>query len=70
MGATDLLPHAHEHPSGKRVLLTVAGFAGILLTSLALAYPLARSLVGSSLRANSRKRARASSSGPSGSSSA
>jgi zinc transporter, ZIP family len=34
MGATDLLPHAHEHPSGKRVLLTVAGFAGILLVSL------------------------------------
>jgi len=35
MGATDLLPHAHEHPSGKRVLLTVAGFAAILLASLA-----------------------------------
>ena len=34
MGATDLLPHAHEHPSGKRVLLTVAGFAAILLVSL------------------------------------
>lgn len=34
MGATDLLPHAHEHPSGKRVLLTVAGFASILLVSL------------------------------------
>jgi zinc transporter, ZIP family len=34
MGATDLLPHAHEHPSGKRVLLTVGGFAAILLTSL------------------------------------
>jgi zinc transporter ZupT len=34
MGATDLLPHAHEHPSGKRVLLTVAGFGAILLTSL------------------------------------
>ncbi len=26
MGATDLLPHAHEHPSAKRVLLTVVGF--------------------------------------------
>jgi hypothetical protein len=26
MGATDLLPEAHEHPSGKRVLLTAAGF--------------------------------------------
>ena len=34
MGATDLLPHAHEHPSGRRVLVTVAGFAGILLVSL------------------------------------
>lgn len=34
MGATDLLPHAHEHPSGKRVLLTVAGFGAILLASL------------------------------------
>jgi len=27
MGATDLLPEAHQHPSGKRVLLTAAGFA-------------------------------------------
>jgi ZIP family zinc transporter len=26
MGATDLLPEAHEHPSGKRVALTAAGF--------------------------------------------
>jgi zinc transporter ZupT len=26
MGATDLLPEAHAHPSGKRVLLTAAGF--------------------------------------------
>lgn len=26
MGATDLLPEAHEHPSAKRVLLTVLGF--------------------------------------------
>jgi ZIP family zinc transporter len=34
MGATDLLPHAHEHPSGKRVLLTVVGFVAILLVSL------------------------------------
>jgi zinc transporter, ZIP family len=34
MGATDLLPHAHEHPSGRRVLLTLAGFAGILAISL------------------------------------
>lgn len=34
MGATDLLPHAHEHPSGKRVLLTVVGFAAVLAVSL------------------------------------
>jgi ZIP family zinc transporter len=34
MGATDLLPHAHEHPSGKRVLLTLAGFAAVLGLSL------------------------------------
>lgn len=26
MGATDLLPEAHEHPSAKRVALTAAGF--------------------------------------------
>ena len=36
MGATDLLPHAHEHPSWRRVLLTVLGFAAILgLSALA-----------------------------------
>ena len=34
MGATDLLPHAHEHPSGKRVLLTMVGFAAVLAVSL------------------------------------
>lgn len=34
MGATDLLPHAHEHPSTKRVALTVVGFAFILALSL------------------------------------
>lgn len=33
MGATDLLPHAHEHPSWRRVLLTLGGFAAILLLS-------------------------------------
>ena len=33
MGATDLLPHAHEHPSAKRVLLTIAGFAAIFALS-------------------------------------
>lgn len=27
MGATDLLPHAHEHPSRRRVALTAFGFA-------------------------------------------
>ncbi len=27
MGATDLLPHAHEHPSSSRVALTTLGFA-------------------------------------------
>jgi hypothetical protein len=36
MGATDLLPEAHEHPSVQRVALTVAGFAAIFaLTSVA-----------------------------------
>ena len=35
MGATDLLPHAHEHPSARRVLLTLAGFAAVLAVSLA-----------------------------------
>jgi zinc transporter, ZIP family len=34
MGATDLLPHAHEHPSAKRVALTLVGFAVILAASL------------------------------------
>lgn len=34
MGATDLLPHAHEHPSAKRVGLTLAGFGAIFLISL------------------------------------
>ena len=27
MGATDLLPEAHSHPSWRRVVLTVVGFA-------------------------------------------
>jgi len=30
MGATDLLPHAHEHPSWRRVGLTLIGFAAVL----------------------------------------
>jgi ZIP family zinc transporter len=34
MGATDLLPHAHEHPSAKRVALTLGGFGAILAVSL------------------------------------
>jgi ZIP family zinc transporter len=34
MGATDLLPEAHEHPSGRRVLVTVAGFAAIFAVGL------------------------------------
>lgn len=34
MGATDLLPHAHEHPSAKRVALTLAGFAAVFSLSL------------------------------------
>ena len=33
MGATDLLPHAHEHPSAKRVALTLVGFAFIFAIS-------------------------------------
>jgi zinc transporter, ZIP family len=33
MGATDLLPHAHEHPSAKRVALTLVGFAAIFAVS-------------------------------------
>jgi zinc transporter ZupT len=33
MGGSDLLPHAHEHPSWRRVALTMAGFAGILVIS-------------------------------------
>ena len=33
MGATDLLPHAHEHPSARRVAVTVAGFVGIFVAS-------------------------------------
>jgi zinc transporter ZupT len=35
MGATDLLPHAHEHPSRLRVALTVLGFVATFLVSLA-----------------------------------
>jgi ZIP family zinc transporter len=31
MGATDLLPEAHEHPSWKRVVLTATGFVATFL---------------------------------------
>jgi ZIP family zinc transporter len=34
MGGTDLLPHAHEHPSRGRVALTVGGFALVYALSL------------------------------------
>jgi ZIP family zinc transporter len=34
MGATDLLPEAHEHPSRLRVALTVLGFAAVFGLSL------------------------------------
>lgn len=35
IGGTDLLPAAHEHPSTKKVALTVAGFVIVFLISLA-----------------------------------
>ena len=35
MGATDLLPQAHEHPSAKRVALTAAGFVVTFLIARA-----------------------------------
>jgi zinc transporter, ZIP family len=35
MGATDLLPEAHQHPSRLRVALTAAGFVGIYLVATA-----------------------------------
>ena len=35
MGATDLLPEAHQHPSRVRVALTVLGFAAVFLLTLA-----------------------------------
>src|SRR3954447_21996638 len=37
MGATDLLPEAHQHPSAKRVALTAAGFVVTFLISRAAA---------------------------------
>lgn len=38
LGATDLLPHAHEHPSPKRVAVTAAGFLAVFLVSLLAAH--------------------------------
>ena len=38
MGATDLRPHAHEHPSLRRVALTLAGFAVIYAVSVVAAH--------------------------------
>ncbi|MGZ4334234.1 MAG: ZIP family metal transporter [Gaiellaceae bacterium] len=35
LGATDLLPEAHSHPSWRRVLLTLAGFAATFVVALA-----------------------------------
>jgi ZIP family zinc transporter len=35
MGATDLLPEAHQHPSAKRVLLTAAGFVATFFVARA-----------------------------------
>lgn len=35
IGATDLLPEAHEHPSAKRVALTVLGFGATFAIALA-----------------------------------
>ena len=34
MGATDLLPEAHQHPSRLRVALTAAGFGAIFVVSI------------------------------------
>ena len=34
MGATDLLPEAHQHPSRARVGLTVLGFAAVFALTL------------------------------------
>jgi ZIP family zinc transporter len=33
MGGTDLLPHAHEHPSWRRVAFTLLGFVAVFATS-------------------------------------
>ena len=33
IGATDLLPEAHSHPSGRRIAITIAAFAGVFLVA-------------------------------------
>jgi zinc transporter, ZIP family len=33
MGATDLLPEAHSHPSGRRMAVTIVGFVGVFLVA-------------------------------------
>jgi ZIP family zinc transporter len=33
IGATDLLPEAHSHPSGRRMAVTLAGFVGVFLVA-------------------------------------
>jgi ZIP family zinc transporter len=33
LGATDLLPEAHSHPSWRRVLLTIAGFGATFIVA-------------------------------------
>jgi zinc transporter ZupT len=38
LGATDLLPEAHSHPSWRRVLLTLAGFAATFAVAYAAAH--------------------------------
>lgn len=38
MGATDLLPEAHEHPSWRRVAVTLSGFAAIFAISYFVAH--------------------------------
>jgi ZIP family zinc transporter len=38
MGATDLLPEAHEHPSGRRVALTVVGFVATWMVATVAAH--------------------------------
>ncbi|HZB22993.1 MAG TPA: ZIP family metal transporter [Gaiellaceae bacterium] len=38
MGGSDLLPHAHEHPSWRRVALTTVGFLGVLAVSTVAAH--------------------------------